>query len=57
MDSRLVAIAYSDEQDSTQDVMGQVTDSTGVEVVIDEDGLLSATEPKRAKKDDTLGRC
>ena len=56
MDSRLVAIAYSDEQDSTQDVMGQVTDSTGVEVVIDEDGLLSATEPKRAKKDDTLGR-
>ena len=30
-------------------------EATSVELVIDEDGLLTASEPKRAKTDDVIG--
>ena len=30
-------------------------EATSVEVVIDKDGLLTASEPKRAKTDDVIG--
>ena len=47
---------YSDPDTAGSETLTPLTETTSVEIVIDDDGLLTAPEPKRVKKDDPLGK-
>lgn len=56
---RLVTIYSPTTDEQVEEIAAVASEATSVEVVIDEEGLLSAAEPKvvkRLKRDDTLGK-
>ena len=57
MPSRLITLFNPSGNTETSAEIATVgsDEATRVEVVIDEDGLLTASEPKRAKTDDVIG--
>ena len=56
--SRLITLftpSGSNTETSTEIATVSTEDPTSVEVVLDEDGLLTASEPKKARTDDVIG--